>query len=119
MVKEGYLVRDKDTSGGDEVIEYRVGPRGKVEVGDEGVSGLVREVYGKVDTEREDLDRRLERSLGLKEREVKEKKDKAKREAFREEAEKRKMMKGKGKRRLGGEETSEEEEEKGSSDESD
>lgn len=118
MLKEGYLVRDKDTSGGDEVIEYRVGPRGKVEVGDEGVSGLVREVYGNVDTERENLDRRLERSLGFKEKEVKEKREKAKREALRDEAEMRKAMKGKGKKGLGGEESSEDEEE-GSSAESD
>ncbi|KAF9885495.1 hypothetical protein FE257_012822 [Aspergillus nanangensis] len=47
LCKEGYLVRTRDMDGGEEVIEYMVGPRGKIEVGPEGVAGLVREVYGR------------------------------------------------------------------------
>lgn len=46
LCKEGYLVRQRDVDSGEEVVEYLVGPRGKVEVGIAGVSGLVREVYG-------------------------------------------------------------------------
>ncbi|KAI9703671.1 MAG: hypothetical protein M1836_007441 [Candelina mexicana] len=62
LMKEGYIVRLKDSSGGDEMVEYMVGPRGKVEVGDDGVGGLVRTVYGDGG---EDLEGRIERSLGL------------------------------------------------------
>lgn len=46
LCKEGYLVRTRDVEGGEETIDYTVGPRGKVEVGSSGVAGLVREVYG-------------------------------------------------------------------------
>ncbi|KAJ9607388.1 hypothetical protein H2200_008461 [Cladophialophora chaetospira] len=47
MMKEGYVERRRDTtSGQDEVIEWVPGPRGKVEVGVQGVMGLVRTVYG-------------------------------------------------------------------------
>ncbi|KAI9747500.1 MAG: hypothetical protein M1835_002064 [Candelina submexicana] len=62
LMKEGYIVRLKDLSGGEEMVEYMVGPRGKVEVGDEGVGGLVRTVYGDGG---EDLEGRIQRSLGL------------------------------------------------------
>jgi hypothetical protein len=61
--------------GGEEVIEYIVGPRGKVEVGSGSVAGLVRAVYGKdgdangdegeiEGMEREDFEGRLGRTLG-------------------------------------------------------
>ncbi|KAJ5257184.1 hypothetical protein N7478_013288 [Penicillium angulare] len=46
VCKEGYLVRTREVDGGEEIIEYTVGPRGKVEVGSGSVAGLVREVYG-------------------------------------------------------------------------
>ncbi|KIW95749.1 uncharacterized protein Z519_02813 [Cladophialophora bantiana CBS 173.52] len=46
MVKEGYIEKRRDTSSGEEMIEWTPGPRGKVEVGVEGVAGLVRTVYG-------------------------------------------------------------------------
>lgn len=56
--------------GGEEVIEYMVGPRGKVEVGESGVAGLVREVYGRTTSTEEngteasrDFEKRLDRSL--------------------------------------------------------
>ncbi|KAF1958490.1 MAGE-domain-containing protein [Byssothecium circinans] len=62
MVKEGYLEKVKETSGGEEIIDYMVGPRGKVEVGKEGVANLVRALYGDVT---EDIEQRLKRSLGL------------------------------------------------------
>jgi hypothetical protein len=66
MVKEGYIVKIKDTSAGEELVDYMVGPRGKVEVGDEGVAGLVKTVYG--DGALPDLEKRIERSLGIGER---------------------------------------------------
>ncbi|KAI9724651.1 MAG: hypothetical protein M1828_003520 [Chrysothrix sp. TS-e1954] len=68
MVKEGYLHKSKETVNGEEMTEYFVGPRGKIEVGEKGVAGLVRRVYGLPldgapgDT---DLERRLERTLRI------------------------------------------------------
>ncbi|PGH18082.1 hypothetical protein AJ79_00709 [Helicocarpus griseus UAMH5409] len=72
LCKEGYLVRNREMDGGDEVVEYLVGPRGKVEVGVAGVSGLAREVYGfgNGDRSQEDVEgfeKRLKRSLGIRE----------------------------------------------------
>lgn len=82
LIKDGYLVRNREMDGGEEVIEYMVGPRGKVEVGEKGVAGLVREVYGRPDPaslaaagtqngrtaeqqeEMEEFERRLERGIG-------------------------------------------------------
>lgn len=61
MVKQGYIVRVKENSGGEEVVEYYVGPRGKAEIGEKGVQGLVRAIYG--ENGGPDLERRLERSL--------------------------------------------------------
>ena len=65
MEKENYIikVRERD-GGGEESVEYIIGPRGKVEVGERGVAGLVRGVYGKKDAEADELERRLVRSLG-------------------------------------------------------
>lgn len=66
LIKEGYIVRIKENTGGEELVSYMVGPRGKVEVGEDGVADFVRSVYGgKAD---EDLDRKLDRSLGLNQR---------------------------------------------------
>ncbi|KAI4093561.1 MAG: hypothetical protein LQ344_002788 [Seirophora lacunosa] len=65
MEKEGYIlkVRERD-GGGEETVDYMVGPRGKAEVGENGVAGLIRKVWGKTRPERVDLERRLVRSLG-------------------------------------------------------
>lgn len=79
LCKEGYLVRTRENDGGEEIVEYMVGPRGKVEVGSGGVAGLAREVYGYgpgsgpggdelTAAEREQQDEfeaRLKRSLGI------------------------------------------------------
>lgn len=76
LCKEGYLVRTREMDGGEEIIEYMAGPRGKVEVGTGGVSGLAREVYGFAgdgeltraeENEREEFETRLKRSLGVAE----------------------------------------------------
>lgn len=65
MCKELYIVKVVDRSGDEEVTEYIVGPRGKVEVDKEAIGGMVRTVYGGAATE--ELDKRLARSLGLTE----------------------------------------------------
>ncbi|OCK84236.1 MAGE-domain-containing protein [Lepidopterella palustris CBS 459.81] len=66
MIKEGYIVKVKDNASGEEMVDYMVGPRGKVEVGDNGVTGLVTSVYGEEGPD--DLEKRIERSLGISER---------------------------------------------------
>jgi hypothetical protein len=66
MVKDGYIVRIKDTSSGEETVEYIVGPRGKVEVGREGFTNFVRMMYGE-DHDQEDLEKRIERTLNVAE----------------------------------------------------
>jgi hypothetical protein len=71
MAKEGYLVKLRDTSGGEEVVEYMVGPRGKLEIGAEGVMGVARTVYAGEEDEMATLDARLRRTLGLKETKTK------------------------------------------------
>lgn len=64
MAKDGYIVKIKETQGGEQTVDYIVGPRGKVEVGKHGVANFVSTVYG---DNVEDLDERLQRSLGLAE----------------------------------------------------
>ncbi|KUL90783.1 hypothetical protein ZTR_00194 [Talaromyces verruculosus] len=70
LCKEGYLVRNREMDGGEEVIEYMVGPRGKIEVGESGVSGLVRKVYGRTAPAEgeatDEFEARLARSVGSK-----------------------------------------------------
>ncbi|KAL9617074.1 MAG: hypothetical protein Q9160_008104 [Pyrenula sp. 1 TL-2023] len=83
MEREGYLERRREVVGGEEGVDYVVGGRGKLEVGVEGVKGLVKSVYGfgsmagdqqededEAEAERRmekegDLERKLARSLGL------------------------------------------------------
>jgi melanoma-associated antigen len=64
MIKQGYLVKVKENSGNEEMIDWMVGPRGKVEVGNKGVRGLVEEVYG--EDAPDDLADRINNSLGLR-----------------------------------------------------
>jgi len=66
MQKQGYIVKIKDNSSGDDITEWMVGPRGKVEIGKKGVRGLVETVYGQ--SAPEDLDARLRVSLGIKDK---------------------------------------------------
>lgn len=62
-VDHGYLVKSKDSSSGEEVVEYHVGPRGKTEVGKAGVAQLIKTVYG--EDAGDDLAARIERTLAL------------------------------------------------------
>lgn len=63
MSKDGYIVKAKEVIGNEEITEWRVGPRGKVEVGTKGVRGLVEHVYGA--NAPTDLAKRIQSSLGL------------------------------------------------------
>lgn len=63
MIKQGYIVKIKENSGNEEIIDWMVGPRGKVEVGNKGVRELVEEVYG--EGAPDDLAEKINNSLGL------------------------------------------------------
>ncbi|KAK7740689.1 hypothetical protein SLS53_005157 [Cytospora paraplurivora] len=70
LQRQGYLVKniDKDArQHGDEqeATTWLVGPRGKVEVSDEAIAGLVRAVWGE---ESDELESRLQNSLHVQER---------------------------------------------------
>ena len=60
MVREGYIVTGRETETGESNVVYGLGPRGKVEVGEAGVAGMVKAVYGGTS---EDLEAKLERSF--------------------------------------------------------
>ena len=67
MERQGYIIKIREReAGGEETVEYLVGPRGKVEVGEQGAAGLVRGVYtgGGGNMGQDELERRLVRSLG-------------------------------------------------------
>jgi DNA-binding PadR family transcriptional regulator len=67
MVKDGYIVKIKDASGGgEETIDYIVGPRGKVEVGRDGVAQFIRTMFGDSE-DAEELEKRLTRTLHVAE----------------------------------------------------
>lgn len=63
MERDGYIVRTRDTSSGEEIIEFVVGPRAKVEVDRDSVARLMESMYGGADVP-EDFYKRLERTLG-------------------------------------------------------
>ncbi|KAK5167920.1 hypothetical protein LTR04_006937 [Oleoguttula sp. CCFEE 6159] len=66
MGREGYVIKVRENAGGEEMVEWMVGPRGRVEVGEQGVGGLVRAVYGGGEEgDVADLEKRLQRSLGV------------------------------------------------------
>ncbi|OMP87078.1 Non-structural maintenance of chromosome element 3, partial [Diplodia seriata] len=61
MKKDGYIKLIVDNSSGEEIREWIVAARGKVEIGEKGVAGMVRTVYHENATA--ELDRKIERSL--------------------------------------------------------
>jgi len=63
MEREGYIQRAREMNAGEETVEYLVGPRGKMEIGEAGVAGFVKAVYG--ETFDEDAAKRLERSMKM------------------------------------------------------
>lgn len=68
MERQNYIVKVRERDGGgEETVDYVVGPRGKVEVGEKGAAGLVRGVYysgASHDMPKDEVERRLVRSLG-------------------------------------------------------
>lgn len=46
MIKQGYIEKRKENSGNEETTEWIAAPRGKIEIGNLGVEGLVLEAYG-------------------------------------------------------------------------
>ncbi|KAF1353026.1 MAGE-domain-containing protein [Lizonia empirigonia] len=66
MSKDGYIVKVRESSNGDESVDYIVGPRGKLEVGREGFAALVRMLYGNdADEEDEALEKKIKRTLDM------------------------------------------------------
>lgn len=72
LERQGYVIKkvDRPPVGyeGDQTITWHVGPRGKEEIGLDGVMGLVREVHGH--PEDAAFDKKLRSSLGLKSRQL-------------------------------------------------
>ncbi|KAG9228846.1 MAGE family-domain-containing protein [Amylocarpus encephaloides] len=66
MLKQGYIWKVVDNSGDEETIDWRVGPRGKMEISNKAIQGFVKEIYG--DDAPEELDKRLQKSLGIEAR---------------------------------------------------
>jgi len=63
MINQGYLQKVVENNADEEQIDWKVGPRGKVEIASKGIRGLVLEVYG--ENADDDLDKKLQRSLGM------------------------------------------------------
>lgn len=63
MARQGYIFKVTERNEDNETVDWRVGPRGKIEIGNKGIQGLVNEVYGEAPPE--DLEKRLRRSLRL------------------------------------------------------
>ncbi|KAG8166841.1 hypothetical protein KVR01_002530 [Diaporthe batatas] len=73
LQRQGYLIKNIDKEArqhGDEqeATTWYVGPRGKIEVGDEVVAGVVREVWGQQDDD--ELESKLQNSLQIQEKKV-------------------------------------------------
>lgn len=72
LQRQGYLVKNVDKDArqhgeADMATTWYVGPRGKIEVNDESVAGLVRQVWGP-EGQGEELEKRLQASLSIRER---------------------------------------------------
>ncbi|KAF2210892.1 hypothetical protein CERZMDRAFT_113044 [Cercospora zeae-maydis SCOH1-5] len=67
LEKDGYLYKLKESTGtGEDDTYFVVGPRGRSEVGEDGVRGLARMIMPpQNDEEEEDLDKKVMRSLGI------------------------------------------------------
>lgn len=62
MQRNGYIVRVKDTTGDETSYDYHIGPRAKVEIGEDGVKEFLTNIYG-VNAPK-DLDERINRNIG-------------------------------------------------------
>jgi hypothetical protein len=68
MIKDGYIVRIRETTTDEETVDYIVGPRGKIEVGRAGFAAFVRAIYTASEDEgfdEADLEKRIKRTLDV------------------------------------------------------
>ncbi|PUU82068.1 MAGE family-domain-containing protein [Tuber borchii] len=63
MIRHGYISKQKDDNANDGTFDYVLGPRGKVEIGTDGVLSMIKTVYG-VNVP-EDVEKRMERNVGF------------------------------------------------------
>jgi hypothetical protein len=61
MAKQGYIDKVRDTSTGETLHDYYLGPRGKIEVGKQGTMIFVKQVFG--DEMDQDMEKRIKRSM--------------------------------------------------------
>ncbi|KAG9242140.1 MAGE family-domain-containing protein [Calycina marina] len=61
MSAQGYIYKSVEKTPDDETILWLVGPRGKIEIGNDGIAGFVSEVYG--ESAPVDLEKRLDKTL--------------------------------------------------------
>jgi len=62
MIKQGYIIRTEISDSEETSYVYHLGPRGEVEIGQEGVLHMIKTVYG--DVRIEDLEAKFKRSIG-------------------------------------------------------
>jgi melanoma-associated antigen len=66
MCREGFITKITDNSSGQTSVEYIVGPRGKIQIGEEGVKSFVKAVWAEDDKAAQaDLEKQLDRTLKL------------------------------------------------------
>lgn len=63
MQRQNYLIRVKDNAGDETSYDYHLGPRAKVEIGEEGVLNMIRTVYGQHTPE--DLENKVRMNMGV------------------------------------------------------
>lgn len=67
MERQGYVIKRVERppvgQDGEHTVTWHVGPRGREEIGKDGVVGIIQEVYGDWNA---DLDKKLKASLGIK-----------------------------------------------------
>lgn len=108
LEKDGYVYKVREPTGtGDDDVYWVVGPRGKTEVGDEGVRGLVKVVYGEMgEGADEELETKIAKSLSIGQKAV----AKGHEQQQNGGAEKQKKRRGRPKKNQQNEEEEEEEE---------
>ncbi|CUS07578.1 unnamed protein product [Tuber aestivum] len=63
MIRHGYISKQKDDNANDGTFDYVLGPRGKIEIGTDGVLSMIKTVYG-VNVP-EDVEKRMMRNVGF------------------------------------------------------
>ncbi|PWW71662.1 MAGE-domain-containing protein [Tuber magnatum] len=63
MIRHGYISKQKDDNANDGTFDYVLGPRGKIEIGTDGVLSMIKTVYGT--NVPEDVEKRMMRNVGF------------------------------------------------------